>query len=77
MAYVCNSSFCEGRDQEDSQQKPAQANISHDPVSKKPFTKKGWWSGSSSTLSSNPSIEKKKSLLMLSFCKQLGQQLIK
>jgi hypothetical protein len=25
--------------------KPAQANSSRDPVSKKPFTKKGWWSG--------------------------------
>jgi hypothetical protein len=31
--------------QEDRSLKPAQANSSRDPVSKKPFTKKGWWNG--------------------------------
>jgi hypothetical protein len=33
-----------GRDQEDLGSKPAQANNFRDPISKKPFTKKGWWS---------------------------------
>jgi hypothetical protein len=35
-----------GRDQEDHGSKPAPANSSRDPISKKPITKKGWWSGS-------------------------------
>jgi hypothetical protein len=37
-----------GRDQEDHGSKPAQANSSQDPISKEPFTEKGWWSGSRS-----------------------------
>jgi hypothetical protein len=40
-------SYSEGRDLEDQDSKPAQANSSQDPISKKPITKKGWWSGSS------------------------------
>jgi hypothetical protein len=43
VAHACNPS----RDQEDLGLKPAQANSSGDPISKKkPFTKKDWWSGS-------------------------------
>jgi hypothetical protein len=41
-----NLSCSEGRDQEDRGLKTAQANNSQDPNSKKPTTKKGWWSGS-------------------------------
>jgi hypothetical protein len=31
---------------EDRGSKPARPNSSRDPISKKPFTKKGWWNGS-------------------------------
>jgi hypothetical protein len=47
--HACNPSYSGGRDQEDHGSKPAGANRSRDPVSKKPFNthkKKGWWSGS-------------------------------
>jgi hypothetical protein len=37
MAHTCNPSYSEGRNQEDRGLKPTQ---------EKPFTKKGWWSGS-------------------------------
>jgi hypothetical protein len=56
-------------DQEDWSSKPAQANSSWDPISKKPNIRKGWRVGSSSksaclakyeTVSSNPSATKKK-----------------
>jgi hypothetical protein len=43
---ACNPSYSGGRYQEDHYSKPAQANSSWDSISKKPFTKKGWWSGS-------------------------------
>jgi hypothetical protein len=46
VAHTCNPSYSEGRDQEDHSVKPAQGNSSRDPILKKPFTKKGWWSGS-------------------------------
>jgi hypothetical protein len=53
-AYTCNPICSGGGDQEDHSWKPARANSSHDPISKKktknkakPFTKEGWWSGSS------------------------------
>jgi hypothetical protein len=42
VAHVCNSSYSEGRVQEDYGLKPAQANSSQDPISKKPIMKKGW-----------------------------------
>jgi hypothetical protein len=42
VAHTCNFSYAEGRDQEDHGSKPTQANSSRDPISKKPFTKKGW-----------------------------------
>jgi hypothetical protein len=35
MAHTCNSSFSGGRNQEDQDSKPAQANSSWDPISKK------------------------------------------
>jgi hypothetical protein len=41
VAHICNLNFSEGRDQEDCDSKPARANSSRDPVSKK-----SWWSGS-------------------------------
>jgi hypothetical protein len=47
VAHACNPSYSEGRDQEDCSSKPAWANIvPQDPISKKSFTKEGWWSGS-------------------------------
>jgi hypothetical protein len=41
MAYTCNSNYSGGRDQENQGSKPAQADDSRDPISKKPNTKKG------------------------------------
>jgi hypothetical protein len=35
VAHACNPSYSEGRDQEDCSSKPAQANRSRDPISKK------------------------------------------
>jgi hypothetical protein len=46
-AHVYNPSYLGGRNQEHHSSKPAKANSSKDPISKKPITKKkGWWSGS-------------------------------
>jgi hypothetical protein len=46
VAHACNPSYSGGRDQEVCSSKPAQANNSAKPYLEKPFTKKGWWSGS-------------------------------
>jgi hypothetical protein len=46
MAHACNPSYSGDRDQEDCSLKPAWANSSQDLISKTPFTKNGWWSGS-------------------------------
>jgi hypothetical protein len=46
VAHASNPNYSGGRDQEDRSSKPAWANSLQDPVSKKPFTEKGWWSGS-------------------------------
>jgi hypothetical protein len=46
LLSACNPSYSGGRDQEDHGSKPAQENSSWDPISKKPNTKNGWWSGS-------------------------------
>jgi hypothetical protein len=40
VAHTCNPSYSRGRDQEDHGRKPARANSSQDPISKKPFTKR-------------------------------------
>jgi hypothetical protein len=48
VTHACNPSFSGGRNQEDRGSKPAQVNSLWDPISKKPFIKKGWWSGSMS-----------------------------
>jgi hypothetical protein len=40
-AHACDPSYLGGRDQEDHSSKPAQANSSQDPISKKPIIKKG------------------------------------
>jgi hypothetical protein len=41
MAHACNPSYSGCRDQEDQGLKPAQANSSQDPISKKPSQKRG------------------------------------
>jgi hypothetical protein len=41
-----NPRYSEGRDQEDRGSKLAHANMLLDPISKIPFSRKGWWSGS-------------------------------
>jgi hypothetical protein len=46
VAHACNPSYSGGRDQADHDSKPAWANSLRDPISKIPFTKKGWWSDS-------------------------------
>jgi hypothetical protein len=46
MTHAYSPSNSGSRDQEDHSLKPAKANSSQDPISKKPITKKGCWSGS-------------------------------
>jgi hypothetical protein len=61
VAHACNPNYSGGRDQEDCGLKPARANSSKDPISKKPFIKIGlveWLKVKA--LSSNPSNGKKK-----------------
>jgi hypothetical protein len=41
VAHACNPSYSEGKDQEACGSKPAQANTSQDPISKKTHHKKG------------------------------------
>jgi hypothetical protein len=60
VAHACDPSYSGGRNQEDHGSKPAWANSLQDPISKKPFTKKGlveWLKVKA--LSSNPSTTKK------------------
>jgi hypothetical protein len=40
VAHACKLNYSGGRDQEDGGSKPARANSSQDPISKKPITKK-------------------------------------
>jgi hypothetical protein len=40
VAHTCNPSYSGGRDQEDHDSKPAQANSSQDPISKNPSQKR-------------------------------------
>jgi hypothetical protein len=61
VANACIPSYSGGRDQEDHSSKPAWANSSQDPISKKPITKTGlveWLKGKA--LSSSPNTAKKK-----------------
>jgi hypothetical protein len=64
VAHFCKLSYSGGRNQEDRGSKPARGNSPKDPISKEPFTKKGWWSGPRHrplrALSSSPSIAKNK-----------------
>jgi hypothetical protein len=46
VAHTCNPSYSGGRDKEDCGSKPAWANSSQDPILKKAFPKKDWWSDS-------------------------------
>jgi hypothetical protein len=46
VAHACNPSYSGGRDLEDRGSNPAWANSSQDPISKTPFTIKGWRNGS-------------------------------
>jgi hypothetical protein len=55
---TCNPSYSGGRDLEDRSSKPAWTSSLQDPISKIPITKKGWWSGSRCSPSSNPSTAK-------------------
>jgi hypothetical protein len=41
VAHTCNSSYSEGRDQDNRGSKLAQADSSQDPISKIPITEKG------------------------------------
>jgi hypothetical protein len=41
VPHTCDSSYSGGRDQEDRDLKPAQANSLRDPILKKPITQKG------------------------------------
>jgi hypothetical protein len=43
VAHACSPSYSGGRDQENCGLKPE--NSWQDPISTKPITKKGWWSG--------------------------------
>jgi hypothetical protein len=38
--------YSEGKDQKDNSSRPAWENRQQDPISKKPFMKKAWWTGS-------------------------------
>jgi hypothetical protein len=61
VAHACNPSYLGGRNQQDHGSKPAWANSSSDPISKKPITKKGvveWLKVQA--LSSSPSTTQKK-----------------
>jgi hypothetical protein len=63
VVHTHNPSYSGGKDQEAPGSKPAQANSSQNPISKKPFTKIGlmeWFK--IKALNSNPSTEKKKRL---------------
>jgi hypothetical protein len=46
VAHTCNTSYSEGRDQEEQGLKPA-LGFFWDPILKKKKKSKGWWSGSS------------------------------
>jgi hypothetical protein len=48
VVHASNPSYSRSTDKEDRLSKPAQANGWQDPILKKPFTRKGWWSGSRS-----------------------------
>jgi hypothetical protein len=61
VAHACNHSYSGGRDQEDCDSEPAQANISVRPYLKKPFAKIGLVEFLKvKALSSSPSTKKKK-----------------
>jgi hypothetical protein len=61
VAHACNSSYSEGRDQEDQGSKPARANSYVSPYFEKLFTKIGlveWLRVKALSLSSNTTINK-------------------
>jgi hypothetical protein len=60
MVHACNCSYSRGRDQEGHSLKPVRANSLQEPVLKKPFTKKGWWSGSRCRLWDQTPFHKKR-----------------
>jgi hypothetical protein len=63
VAHACNTSYLRGRDQEDHSSKPVWANISQNPISKKPFTKIGlvdWLKVKALNLSPSTAKKKKK-----------------
>jgi hypothetical protein len=46
VTHTCNPGYSRGRDPEDGDSKPVWASSLGDSISKKPFTKHDWWSGS-------------------------------
>jgi hypothetical protein len=61
VPHTYNPSYSGGRDQEDLSSKPMWANSWWDPISKKTFTKKGWWNGYRyRSLVQTPVLKKKK-----------------
>jgi hypothetical protein len=68
VAHTCNPRFSKSRNQEDWGSKPAQANSSQDPVSKKPNTKRAGGVAQGVGPEFKPSTTKnKKSLICLYF----------
>jgi hypothetical protein len=60
LTQACIHSYSGGSNQEDHTSKPAWANSWWGPISKKPNTKKDWWSGSRCRLEFKPQYCKKK-----------------
>jgi hypothetical protein len=63
VAQAYNPNYSGGRDQEDGGSKPAWANSSQDPISKKPITKKAWWSRSRCSPEFKSQYQKKRKLI--------------
>jgi hypothetical protein len=71
VAHACNPSYSGGRDQENRSSKPAWANSLQDPILKEPITNIAlveWLQGEG--LSSIPSTEKKKLIMISVFSMQ-------
>jgi hypothetical protein len=78
VAHPYNPSYSGGRDWEDHNSKPALANGSWNPILKKPFTKKSWWSGSRCrpwVKASVPQKKKKKEVIAFLLYKNLQMYL--
>jgi hypothetical protein len=74
VAHASNPSYSAGRGQEKSGSKPAWANSSWDPISKRPITKKDGWSGSRCRLWVQTPVPHKKNSTPLRNQKALSKQ---